>query len=369
MSSTAGAAERPLDQLLVDVVQAWRPGSPGRAARRAGRGRPARPARRWRRRSPCGCSPSIRSRPSHGRSGRADAGPRCRRAISSARPAWPIAWAIRPSSSARCSRRQGVHQPLRPRRRGGPGSRRAPRGSAGCSGKNSPYCSMNSSKSLLGVLAAGVGVEHVVQRGHHLADALQVLGRRVLHRLAACPANCASSTSPRSRSWICWYVWPRLGRAPLVLGQLAHGAGGVVRAARRARPRPSAPSRPGRGTARARSCLHRLVEQLARPARACRPAGRDSRSSRARCGPCGAATSRPSPAARAAAQQPVQRVPRRHARPARRRRSRPAPARMSNGGSSGSGPPRHAPYRDVELGPMRPSRRRRHGARVRTRAP
>ena len=285
-----------------------RRGSSGSTARRSGRDRPVRPARSVASAKPIGSSPLIRSRPPHGRSGRAERSPACSRAICSARPASAIACSIRASSSARCSGVSEFISRCIAAARCASESISSSR-LAGLSGKKSPYCLHELGELLGRVLAARVGVEHVVERVHHVAHALHVLlvgvGQGVAHagelRVEQLAAQQVLDLLVLLRG---------LGRAPLVLGELLHGPGGVRAAARRARPRPCRALSDGSGNSAPRSAssasssscaglLERAVEpvvaaQLARPAH--RPLAQRVQAVAA---------------VRARAQQPVQRVARR----------------------------------------------------------
>ncbi len=79
-----------------------------------------------------------------------------------------------------------------------------------------------------GVLAPGVGVEHVVERLHHLADALQVLRRRVGQRVAHAGELRVEHLGAQQILDLL-VLLARLGGAPLVVAELADGTGGVVR--------------------------------------------------------------------------------------------------------------------------------------------
>ena len=181
------AAERAADRFLVDVVQAGarvvlaerglQVGEVGQLGDRAGRvaeaerlaaGHPhpalrAGRARAGRARS---ASPSARHLgrqarrpPSPGPSGRPAPRAARRTATASSRSAACIRRARESTSSSRF---------------------------CGLSGNKSPYLPMKSSKSCCGVLAAGVGVEHLPQVGEHVLDPLH--GRRV--GVLAAPASC-----------------------------------------------------------------------------------------------------------------------------------------------------------------------------------
>jgi hypothetical protein len=81
---------------------------------------------------------------------------------------------------------------------------------------------------LLGVLTAGVGLEHVVQRGDHLPDPGHVLGAGAAQRVPH-PAELAVQHLPPQQVLDLLVRLPGLVRAPLVVRQLADGAGRVVR--------------------------------------------------------------------------------------------------------------------------------------------
>jgi hypothetical protein len=83
-------------------------------------------------------------------------------------------------------------------------------------------------EGLLGVLAAGVGVQHRVEVGQHVLDPLH--GGRVVRLQALLHAPELGVEDLAAEQVADLLVGGgRLGRAPAVVGQLAHGAGGVVR--------------------------------------------------------------------------------------------------------------------------------------------
>ena len=160
------------------------------------------------------------------------------------------------------------------------------------------------------VLAAGIGVEHVVERGHHLADALEILRRRVLHGVAhAGELRVEHLTAQQVLDLLVRLA--RLGRTPLVVGELPHRARRVARqlvefglghprGVRRFREQ------------RAAFLLDRLVEQLAHLLQRAVQAGVAAQFAGAFAGPA-AQLLQPGAAVGAAAQQPIQRLARRHA--------------------------------------------------------
>ncbi len=333
-------AERPLDRAPRRCRPGWRPGSPGRAGRRAGRGRRARPAHRSRRTKPIGCSPSIRWRPPHRRSGRAERRPCCSRAISSARPACRIAWPIRLPSSSRCS---GVSESIS---RCAAAARRASE-----SISSSRFCRVLREEVAVLLHELGELLGWCARRGRRRracrsarascpATAREVLRRRALQRVA-------HAGELRVEHLVAQQVLdllvglPRLGRAPLVVGELRAPRARCRSAARPARPRPSGRVSSGSGNSARRSASSAwsssscdlLSVPSSWPLR---------RSSRARSRARRRSASRPS--------RPS--GPRRSSRFSALRGDAPAStsspisssaSRTSYGGASGSGPPCHAP--------------------------
>ena len=323
--------------------RARRPGSPGRASRRARRGRRAPASAPVASPSPSGC---VAAHPLAGRPSAGRAGP-------PAALLQPRHLAGQPGVAHRAGHQLG--QLLRAARRtaspsaaAAAAARRASVStsssrSAGFSGKNSPYSSMNSVELLLGVLAAGVGVEHLVEVGEHVLDPCMSSGvgarQRVLH-----PAELAVEhlAAQQVLDLLVRLPAPR----PSATGSPPAPAPRAPcrRAARRARASANRAGRPGRGTAPA--ARPPAPGRAARaPARACRPAGRARRASRAGCAHLAAQVVEPA--------QPVRVAGRSRPRSASRGRRAGQHVvadlvqrrRTSYGGSSGSGPPCHAPYR------------------------
>ncbi len=113
---------------------------------------------------------------------------------------------------------------------------------------------------LLRVLAPGVGVEHLVERGHHRPDAFELLRGGVLQRVAhALELGVEDLAAQQVLDLVVGL--PGLGRAPLVFGELADGPRRVVRQGVEL-----GLGQPGRvvrvGEQRAPLLLQRLVEQL-----------------------------------------------------------------------------------------------------------
>ncbi len=194
------------------------------------------------------------------------------------------------------------------------------------SGKNSPYCCHELVELLLGVLAAGVGVEHVVERAASSRRIRSMSSRRrVLQRVAQCrrtgrrAPRCAAGPGSAGRS----AAPPASATGSRPAARTARD--GVVRQRVELGLGHPGSCRTDRGTAPCRSSASACVQQLADLLAACRRAGRSRRSSRARL------------RARSAQRvQPVATVRCRGAaagsarcaatcRPARRRRSRRAP--------------------------------------------
>ncbi len=123
--------------------------------------------------------------------------------------------------------RQGAEQPAR---------RRSPPGEqvdqlveiAGALREHVPVGVHEPVERRLGVLAAGVGVEHGVQVGEHLPDTLEVGGAGIPKGLLHA-AELGVQHLPAEQVADLVVGGGRLGRAPLVVGELAHRPGGVAR--------------------------------------------------------------------------------------------------------------------------------------------
>ena len=286
----------------------------------------------------------MRCRPPHCRSGRADCRPGLQPGHLVGQPGLAHRLRHQPGELVALLGRERVHQLLRAAARRARASISSSR-FAGCSGKNSPYslhelrrsrscvCSPRASASSMSLSAL-----------HHLADALEILGRRVLHRVAharrtarraprcaAGPGSARTSAAPRASATGSRRA-ARTARGGVVGQRVQLGLGHPGRVVRdRGTARAAPPRAPGRA-ARA-------------PARACRRAGRCGAARGRARGPCGAATSSPSrPACRGAAAgsaPPAATCPARTSSPISS-----SACRMSNGGSSGSGPPAHCAVAD-----------------------
>ena len=216
----------------------------------------------------------------------------------------------------------------------------------GDSGKKSPYCCMNCVELFLRVFAAGIGVEHVVERAHHLAHALEILRGRALHRLAH-PGEL------RVEHLVAQHVLDllvgELGLlgAPLVVAELPHRARGVVRQGVEFRfGHAGAVGRIGEQLAPfgLDGLFEQLLDLLERPVEA----------------PAVAQFAGAFAARRRSASSPLRpSVPRRNKRFSALRGAAPAStsspisssaSRMSYGAASGSGPPCQAPYWNRDLG-------------------
>jgi hypothetical protein len=152
----------------------------------------------------------MRSRDPHRRSGRAERSPCCRRAQFGA-----------------LLGRQGVHQPLRRGRAAGQRVDQLPQ-ILGLVGEELAVLPHEIGELLGRVLAAGIGIEHVVEGLHHLAHPAHVGLTGVAHGVAQTRELRVEHLLTQQLLDLL-VLLPSLGRAPLVVAELAHRAGGVGR--------------------------------------------------------------------------------------------------------------------------------------------
>ena len=162
---------------------------------------------------------------------------------------------------------------------------------------------------LLRVLAARVGVKHLVERLHHLADVLHVLRSRVGQRVTHAGELRVEDLRPQQILNLL-VLLPSLGRTPLVVGEFAHGPGSV--AGQRVEFGLGHARRVGRiGEQRPAFGLDRLVEQFADLLQRAVELATAAQFARTVAGPA-AHCVEPVAAAAAPAQQAIEGVARRH---------------------------------------------------------